>query len=396
MSGTVDPLVTLESVLGWARARDYRGYDYADGLSSPIRSLVPVTHDWLDIAIQETAKRAPVNVRPLMGVPRRRSYKGTGLFIQANLLAHDATGDDRYRAEAARLGRWLWSSRRRDPFGWGHNHRLQTLSGPVERNTPSVVTVTYASRGLMALGDHEKLVGTEALADAIERLFRDHLAYDESGAGATIEYRAGHRTDYTIVNANALGAGLLAELGAVVDRSELIEMAESLLRYVASTQTSRGGWRYADPPDASHLSMDNHHNGFVIESFLRYRAATGDDQFDPVIDRGLAFYRDDLFSPAGAPNWDERTPFPRDVHGAAQGIITFAMAGDPAFARRILSWTVDHLSVDGVRFYFRRGRWWTNRTTLMRWCQAWMAMASAALVDAEAFTRLPFRLEARG
>ena len=395
MNTTTDPLATLESILAWARSRDYCGYDYADGLSSPLRERLPIQHDWVDIGIQEVAKRSPVNIRPLMGVPRRRSFKGTGLFIQANLLAYEATGDVQYRAEAARLGRWLWASRRRNPFGWGHNHRLQTLSGPVERNTPSVVTVTYVTRGLLGLRAHEELVAVETLGDNIKRLFLDHLTYTASAEGATIEYRAGHRTEYTIVNANALGASLLAELGTVLGRADLLDMSESLLRYVASTQSDRGGWYYADPPDASHLSMDNHHNGFIIESLLRYRAVTGDSQFDSVIDRGITFYRDQLFSPSGAPHWDEQTAFPRDIHGAAQGIITFAMVDDLDFARRIHAWTVEHLSADGVTFHFRRGRWWTNRTTLMRWCQAWMAMASAAVVDEKAFVRLPLGDEAR-
>jgi hypothetical protein len=29
------------------------------------------------------------------------------------------------------------------------------------------------------------------------------------------------------------------------------------------------------------------------------------------------------------------------------------------------------------RFYYRKGRYYTKRITLMRWCQAWMAYALA-------------------
>jgi hypothetical protein len=129
--------------------------------------------------------------------------------------------------------------------------------------------------------------------------------------------------------------------------------------------------------------MDNHHNGFIVESLLRHRAVTGSDRYADALDRGLAFYRGTLFKDSGAPNWDERTQFPRDIHGAAQGIITFSEAGDTGFARRILQWTRDELYAGEGRFYYQKRRFYTKRFTLMRWCQAWMAVAVATLLRAE-------------
>jgi hypothetical protein len=55
----------------------------------------------------------------------------------------------------------------------------------------------------------------------------------------------------------------------------------------------------------------------------------------------------------------------------------FSRAGDTAFARRIADWTRSHLYAGDGRFYFRRHRWYTRRTTLMRWCQAWPCLALA-------------------
>jgi hypothetical protein len=71
--------------------------------------------------------------------------------------------------------------------------------------------------------------------------------------------------------------------------------------------------------------------------------------------------------------------YPMDVHGAAQGIITFALAGDLEFASRIAHWTIRHLYKGDGNFMYQRTRFYTKRFTLMRWCNAWMARALAVL-----------------
>lgn len=377
-----DPIALLEATLAWARHRDYAGYDYADGMSSRIRELLPFEHPYLNLAFQESAKRAPVNVRPLLRIPRRRSFKGSGLFVSANLAAHALTGDPRYHVEAVRLGRWLLAHRRDSPFGWGHNHHLQTRSGTVSRNTPSIVTVTYVTRALIEL----EATGMEVPFDVpteIEGFVRGPLGFEQISEGGRIDYRAQSSAPYTVLNANALAGALLAEVSMAYETPALRDPAEALLRYVAARQHASGGWMYADPPAASHLSMDNHHNGFILESYLRYRRATGDDTFDDTIRRAAAFHRDVLYEPDGAPNWDETRAYPRDIHAAAQGIITFTHLDDHAFARQVLAWTLQSLYAGDGRFRYRQGRLLTRRFTLMRWCQAWMALAVATLAAAE-------------
>lgn len=385
---TIDPHERLEQVLAWSRWRDYAGYDYADGTSSRLLQALPLDHPYLNLAFQETAKRSPLNIRPLLLVPKRRSFKGSGLFVSANLTAYEVTDRRRYHQEARRLGTWLLANRREDPFGWGHNHRIQTLDGTVERNTPSIVTVAYVVRGLLRLRQYGMDIPVD-IPEALADLITEWLDFEERGIGASIDYRVDADADYTIPNANALGGALLTEVAAAYGEPSLLDLAEPLLEYVASLQAPSGGWEYADPPTASHLSMDNHHNGFVVESFLRYRAATGRDRFQDVIDRGLEFHRRRLFDPDGAPNWDESSRYPRDIHAAAQGIITFARAGDLGFARQIADWTDANLYRGDGRYGYRKGPFMTRRFTLMRWAQAWMARAMATLLERSTTSKDP-------
>lgn len=373
----------LEATLGFARERSYTGPDYADGMSSAVLDSIPINNKWINLFVQETVKRFPVDIRPVLAVEHRQSYKGTALFAMANRRAATLTGDDRYAREHRRLLQWLVDNRSTGYAGFcgGHQHAIQDLDRRIEPGTPDVVSTSYATRALLDAGDR----GGELveLAVSASDFLVDDLECTTVEQGARLRYRPTDDDRSYVLNANALAARTFVDLYEATGNPDFRRRAHALLRYVASEQTDRGGWMYTDPPDASHLTMDNHHNGFILESYLWHRHTTGSDEFSATIERGLAFYRDTLFEPDGAPNWDESSTYPRDVHAAAQGIITFVSAGDREFARQILRWTVEHLYAGDGQFRYQRRLGYTKPITLMRWCQAWMAYAIACLLAAE-------------
>ncbi|AFZ72440.1 prenyltransferase/squalene oxidase repeat-containing protein [Natronobacterium gregoryi] len=381
------PIVSLcRETLAYARERDYTGWDYADGLSSASLQKLPFESKLLNLAVQEGIKRAPVNLRPYFSVEQRRNYKGAALFAMANLDVYALTGEETYAREARNLVEWLLAADNdwcRGFCGGGHRHPLQDLSSETA-STPGevsgVVSTCYAVQALLQAADVLEEPEYARVARTTTEFVFESLDYTECNEGARINYTAenGGKNEasapYTL-NANALGARLLLELGAHFDEQRWCEAGEAILDYVASKQTATGGWMYTDPPTASHLSMDNFHNGFILESLLRYRELADSSRFDATIDRGLSFYRAELFADDGAPNWDESSAYPQDTHAAAQGIITFTAAGDLEFARRIIDWTTDALYAGDGQFYYQQRRFYTKRFTLMRWCQAWMAYA---------------------
>ncbi|WP_436926730.1 antibiotic ABC transporter permease [Halosimplex amylolyticum] len=417
---------TLAESLAYARNRDYRGWDYVDGMSSALLQALPIDSKYLNLAVQETIKRAPVNLRPYFLVEQRRNFKGIALFSMANFsadrlldgrstafdgpddVATDGGGAASYETESTKpssqlsggetvsgeaqadagretavdfreegiaLCTWLLKNRSTGYSGFcgGHNHVIQGLhhQGPV--NDPDLVSTSYAVKALLRAAEfHEPFA--ETARTAADWAIND-MNYREVDGGAKITYYPKHPDDAYTLNAGAIAARMFADLYEYFGDDGFRRYAEALLAFIADQQTPEGGWYYRTPADASHLSMDNHHNGFIIESFQRYREVTGTTQFHDTLGRALKFYRSTLFDSDGAPNWDEDSTYPRDIHAAAQGILVFTYVGNFEFARRIIDWARENLSDGEGRFFFRKQRYYTKRITLMRWCQAWMAYA---------------------
>ena len=379
---TGEVLEVLEATLAYARSREYAGPDYGDGMSSRVLQGLPFENRWLNLAVQEVVKRTPVNVRPLLRVETRRNYKGGALFAMANLNYHDLTSGLESRptefdplAETRELADWLLEERCEGYSGFcgGHRHEMQHLHTKGVPNDADIVSTTYAVRALLS-ASHLHPEYAEVARTAVDFLLED-LNYREVPEGAKIDYHMNHPEDSYTLNAAALGAGMLVDLYAYFGEEAYRERARLILDHVAGCQTDLGGWPYRVPADASHLSMDSHHNGFIIESFQRYRDVTGDDRHDETLETALRFYREVLFEDDGAPNFDETNAYPRDIHASTQGALVFTREGDLDFAGRILEWVTENLATSDGGYYYRKYRFHTKRVVLMRWCQAWMAYA---------------------
>jgi hypothetical protein len=365
----------LQQTLEYSRERDYIGWDKHDGMSSRIRRSIPFETKYTNLLIQETIKRAPVNVRSLLLVEKRPNPKGLGLFSMANLNAYILTEQDAYRTEARTLCDRIVSHNIASVEGFSlpHAHELQGISEKRPAGTPNIVSTSFGVKALLRASEISERYATRARESA--DFVHSELLHEESEDDLRIRYTPGDGSSSFTLNANALAARLFVDLYDYFAKDEFRESAKKIFDYVETQQHETGGWDYRDPPSASHLGMDNYHNGFIIESFLRYQDVVEADAFTGTVDDALQFYRTVLYDDDGAPHWDEESTYPRDVHAAAQGIVTFTHAGDLEFARRIIDWTIENLYAGGGQFYYQKRRWYTKRLTLMRWCQAWMAYA---------------------
>jgi hypothetical protein len=154
-----------------------------------------------------------------------------------------------------------------------------------------------------------------------------------------------------------------------------------------SKQTDYGAWFYADPPSASHITHDNYHTGFILDAIQQYGLSAGSDEFASAYQRGIEYYEQKLFEPDGAARFMNDRLYPIDIHGCAQGIITFSLqqrhAGTgAATSARILDWTLANMwNPKTGWFYYQRRRGYRTRIRELRWCQGWMSWALASYLE---------------
>jgi hypothetical protein len=371
-------------VLQVARDMHYEGYSKHDALNAR----------WLDrlaggsrparlVAIQ-AVMRSPIHIRPLIGVRRARNPKGLALFARALLARHRVLNDETSAREARDLLDWLvdhpspgfaWPC-------WGYPYPWQDVGFFAPRDFPNRVVTSFVVHSLVdgfeTLGDERYLdVASRAvnfLLEAPRTLYADERH-------RCVSYVPSPTVDWIVMDVPALSGAAAARVGAIRGDSTMLDEAGRLVRYVASKQTEYGAWYYAEPPGASHITHDNYHTGFILDALLGYREWARSDEFATTFQRGLQFYRERLFEPDGAPRFMHDRKYPFDIHGAAQGIITFALAhryaGESAeLSRRVLRWALDVMyDPESHWFAYQKRRFVRTRIRLLRWCQAWMAWA---------------------
>ena len=165
------------------------------------------------------------------------------------------------------------------------------------------------------------------------------------------------------------------------DNITLKNTACRLVTYVVNQQTNEGAWFYTDPPNDSHITHDNYHTGFILDALWRYMKRTNDHHFEEAYNKGLDFYANFLFNDDGSPRWMHDTDFPHDIHGAAQGILTFSRHDTHTpLVDKIVNWSFENMYSKKGRFSYQQGKYFTKKFTLLRWCNGWMSYALAEYI----------------
>ncbi len=383
-------LDVLDQVLQTARSANYEGYSKHDGLNSPVLARLAGRSRLRRLGAIQVVTRSPVDLRPLAGVRKARNAKGLSLFARALLARHRMTGSADDAREAHELLDWLIAHPAPgfDGLCWGYPYPWQDVGFFAPRNFPNRVVTSFVGQAMLdgyeTLQDSRYLDATRLairfLLDAPKTLFED----DDRRC---LSYVPDRDIDWIVMDVSALVGALAARLGAIDDDSELIREGGRLVRYVVSKQTDYAAWFYADPPSASHITHDNYHTGFILDAILQYGLSAGSDEFESAYRRGIEFYEQRLFEPSGAARFMSDQEYPIDIHGCAQGIITFSLqqrhlSTGAVTATRVLDWTLGNMwDPPSGWFYYQKRRGYRTRIRELRWCQGWMSWALASYLE---------------
>jgi hypothetical protein len=380
----------LARVLDTARADDYEGWSKHDALNARWLERLAGDSRARRLAAIQLVMRSPLDLRPLARVRTTRNPKGLSLFARALLARHRMTGSARDAAEARDLLDWLVAHPSSGFTGlcWGYPYPWQDVGFFAPRNFPNRVVTSFVGQALLdayeTFGDPRYL---EAASQAVRFLLHAPKTLFEDDERRCLSYVPDESINWIVMDVSALVGALAARLGALSDDKDLIIEGGRLVRYVVSKQTPEGAWYYAEPPSASHITHDNYHTGFILDAILLFRTSADSDEFETAYQRGIEFYRRRLFDADGAARFMHDRRYPIDIHGCAQGILTFSLqqrhhgvGGD--FARTVLDWTLSHMWDPGSGwFYYQKRRAFRTAIRELRWCQGWMSWALACHLE---------------
>lgn len=387
-TGTVREV--LQRTLAWSKAQGMKGHNKHDALNSPLLRALFGWHKWTRIFAIQGVMRFPLNLRPLLLVPKVYNPKGLSLFAIACLDLYEEGGDPANLGEAERLLQLLIDIRSPGDWSgacWGYAYPWQDLGFFAPANTPNAVVSCFVAESfIQAYRVTGKRRYLDMVGSCIGFLLNDLPVLKDTEEELCLGYMP-MPMSMRVMDVSILIASVVLQYVGLSENEdtktvELRKTGERMLHYVLNRQTDYAAWFYTDPPGDSFIRHDNYHTGFILDALWRCMDATGDWSMKDKYLRGLEFYATKLFNSDGSPRWMSDRDFPHDIHGAAQGIITFSRHTDlyPGLAENIARWAISNMYSRQGRFYYQQTRRYRKRFTLLRWCNAWMTRALASLL----------------
>jgi glycosyltransferase involved in cell wall biosynthesis len=372
---------SLQLVMRWVEAHDYKAYDPGDGQLSFLCSLT-FNRPFLKRLLTASVLRAPINIRPLLGIQPHVSTKGMGYMAWGYLKMFRLTREQGYAHRAAQCLEWLMKNRSphyRD-YCWGNSFAFSTRAGTIPALEPTIVWSSLIGQAFLeaheVLGQDRYLEVAASVCDWIET-----IPAERTRTGMCLSYVAYDQV--SIHNSNMLGAALLARVSKLANRDKLMVMAEDAMLYSSSRQNSDGSWFYGEAQ--KYHWIDSFHTGYNLDCLKRYIESTGDTSLADCLAQGFAYYKKSFFEMDGRSKYYHNKTYPIDIQCAAQAIDTLTLFSDwdqesAALAQQVAEWTIDHMQSKKGYFYYRDLGWRINKTPMLHWGQGTMFKAMAHLL----------------
>lgn len=385
-----DALMTAKStalkLLAYCQANDWAGYDPYDALNGRVFKALPFLNFRLArLALTQGIKRCPVNLRPLLLVPKTPNPKGIALFLSSLVRLSKSGVADGTESIGLMADKLLALRSPGRPYScWGYNFDWQQRSALVPKTSPNIICSTFAANALLdAYERSPEPYWLSAAVSAADFILND-LFWRDGGLKACFNYTLVGRDE--VHNANLLGAAYLCRVGRISGEKKYIEPALDAAGYSVGKQREDGSWDYGEAP--TQRWVDNFHSGFNLVALRHIRDHTGTTEFDTAIRRGFDFYRGHFFREDGAPRYYHDATYPIDIHSVAQSLIILTEFQDFAkdnicLANTVLDWAMRNMWDHRGFFYFQKHACFTVRISFMRWSQAWMLLALATLLARE-------------
>ena len=373
---------------------EFKGWDPYDGLNSKIFQATPFKKLRLSrLAWIQAFKLNPINLRPLLLVPKQYNSKGIALFIDGycnlyNLAKSKETlfgSKNNIFNQINFLSDLLISLKSEGYSGacWGYNFDWQNRVFYQPRFTPTVVATSFCGEALFnayeITGKKKYLDCALSACNFINNDLNRTYIQDDS---FIFSYSPLDKSK--VYNASLLGAKLLAIGYSYTKNKEWLNLALTATKTIISKQESDGSWIYGE--HKVQTWKDSFHTGFNLECIWKVAKFTKNKSLLDSFDKGLKYYLNNFFLENKIPKYFNDSIYPIDIHSPAQLIITLSHSGllnkNKKIVNSVLKWTVENMQLSNGAFVYQKKKYFSSKISYMRWAQAWMF---------KAFTEILFR-----
>lgn len=396
----------LDNILSWLAKNGWAGWDPYDLWDSPLgvrlmagRSPVSRTGGYLLTFLEELFPRA---VRKGLGATPHINAKAMGLFATTFLDLESVEGSVRLvhgKPVIAHCFDWL-SSHKVMAFGgvgWGYpfDWKSRIL---IPRNTPTVVNSTIIGNAYWKrYKNHGDSSSLEICRD-ICHFITTSLKRSPAQSDGSFCFSYTPLDEFQVHNANLMGAEFLIRVGMETNQTEWVDVGLHAGQFSLSQVREDGTLNYWSHEQSEQTQQDTYHSGFEIRSLYGIARATGLASYREAAKRYFSTWVKDFFNSDGRPAFLRGQFAVTEVHSCAEGILcaTSLREGgefpEEDYVQHVkgvlqtandLLWTPDG---DQTGYYAWKStrRWGLNVKTnipLIRWGQAWMCSALAALLN---------------
>lgn len=387
-------LTSFKRLKDYCEEEHYKGWDPYDGLNSKVFQALPLLKKsafFREVMIQGF-KRSPVNLRPLMQVPKEHNAKGIGLFLQGycNLvktvrrhpeLVSVLGTEDALLAKVSEVADLLVSIQSQGNYHgacWGYNFDWQARGGLFfPKYTPTVVATNFCATALM---EAYEITGQPVYLDlaltSADFVMKDLHRHNMDDGSFLFSYSPLQGND-TVYNASLLGSRLLSYCYKYTGREELREAARQSVKACVKGQSEEGSWVYGLLPIQKWV--DSFHTGYNLDGLIAFEELTGDKLAHEAIEKGLRFYVERFFEPDGTPKYYHNQMYPIDIHCPGQLMVTLSRLHKfeeyCELAEKVMDWTIHHMQDKQGYFYYQLKKGISSKLSYMRWSNAFMFYA---------------------
>jgi len=380
---------SFDKLDNWLIKNNWKGYDPFDGLNARISRILTLDNHYLRIALQQTVRRLPINLRPLLGIEMESSSKGMGFCAMAYAKMYRLTEEVEYLQKMKICLNWLIDNYNKNYHGysWGNHFSYESRGGQIPKEVPTIVWTAWIGNAFMdAYEITNEEIYFEIAKGVAEFIVLDIGRYEDEDGSICFMYRPGNKNSGKAIacvhNANVLGAWILSRVYQYTKNEEYFELARRSINYTMKYQRPQGGWWYGEPKKFQW--EDNFHTGYNLESIYGYIKSTGDISHETKLKKAFNYYINTFFGADGTPRYYNYKTFPIDIQCASQGIqtlVNLSEYNDRALelAQRVALWTINNMQDEKGYFYFRKYPYIINKTPMFHWGQSTMLSALASL-----------------